>query len=159
MGPRYSASGPWSLKACSVAARSACTSRSPGRMALPSRRKIADAAGSRASAAVAVPITAMSPAVTGKPSRARRMAGAISAARGRVPYRTRASSSPAALPGTPTASQLSRDKRGTTSPLASRNMPAVAASGAFSRKSRNAVRPSASRTVMNPPPPRLPAAG
>jgi hypothetical protein len=35
----------------------------------------------------------------------------------------------------------------------------VAASGAFSRKSRKVLRPSASWIVMKPPPPRLPAAG
>ena len=38
-------------------------------------------------------------------------------------------------------------------------MSRVAASGAFSRKSMNVVRPSAKRTSMNPPPPRLPAYG
>ena len=38
-------------------------------------------------------------------------------------------------------------------------MSAVAASGAFSRKSRKVLRPSASWIVMKPPPPRLPAAG
>ncbi len=102
---------------------------------------------------------AMSPASSTKPSRASASAGAISSSRGFVPYFSRAVSKPATEPGTPTASQVSVLAPGTGSPASSRYMSLVAASGARSRKSRKVVVPSASRMVMNPPPPRLPAVG
>ena len=63
------------------------------------------------------------------------------------------------VPGTPTARWPLVLRPLMTLPSLSRYMLAVAASGAFSRKSRKVLRPSASCTVMKPPPPRLPAAG
>ena len=84
------------------------------------------------------------------------MAGCISSAHGRLPKCLDAYSRPATVPGTPDALypvMLSR----VSLPAASRYMSCDAASGARSRKSMKVVRPSASRTSMNPPPPMLPA--
>ncbi len=61
-------------------------------------------------------------------------------------------------PGTPADRGPTTD-RSVRLPAASRYMSRVAASGAFSRKSRAAVVWSASRTTMKPPPPMLPASG
>ena len=87
------------------------------------------------------------------------MAGAINAERLIVPYLASAVSMPDTEPGTPTARWPLVLSPFTTLPSGPRYMLAVAPSGAFSRKSRKVLRPSASWIVMKPPPPRLPAAG
>lgn len=76
-----------------------------------------------------------------------------------VPYFARTVSIPITVPGMAVAFQLSSDMPGMTLPDASWNMVAVAAAGAFSRKSKKVERPSARCTVMKPPPPILPAWG
>jgi hypothetical protein len=101
----------------------------------------------------------MSPCSSAKPLSASWIEGAIRSARFMVPYFSRAYSMPETEPGTPTARCPLVLRPLTTLPSLSRYMLAVAASGAFSRKSRKVLRPSASCTVMKPPPPRLPAAG
>lgn len=86
------------------------------------------------------------------------MAGSINSAQLFCPNFLCAYSKPRTLPGTPEdrhPTMLSR----VGLPLASRYMLRVAAPGAFSRKSMKAVRPSAMRMSMKPPPPILPAKG
>lgn len=101
----------------------------------------------------------MSPWSSAKPLSASRIAGAISSVRLRVPYFSRAYSMPDTVPGTPTARWPLVDRPLMTLPSLFRYMLAVAPFGATSRKSRKVLRPSASWMVMNPPPPRFPAAG
>ena len=79
-------------------------------------------------------------------------------AQGRLPKRRCASHSPETVPGTP-AARCPSTERSVTFPSSSRYMSRVAASGAFSRWSCAKTVPSARRTIMNPPPPRLPASG
>ncbi|MEY3701233.1 MAG: gamma-glutamyltranspeptidase precursor, partial [Gemmatimonadota bacterium] len=84
-------------------ASSGCTSRSPGRSDSPPGRKRAAAAGSSRSFARELAIVRASSGVTTNPSRASRIAGAITRASGRTPNRRCVSSSPATIPGTAAA--------------------------------------------------------
>ena len=97
--------------------------------------------------------------LSGKPSRARAMAGSITSGSASTPYFRWMSSRPATVPGTPAARCVSVDSPSTTLPSASRNMSRTAAAGARSRWSLATILPSARRITMKPPPPRLPADG
>ena len=117
-------------------------------------------AGSLRKSSVAVASMSTSPCSSTKPCSASGSPARSASARFIVPYfAQRQSRGPTTVPGTPTARWPSVLRPLTTLPSASRYMSAVAASGAFSRKSRKVLRPSASCIVMKPPPPRLPAAG
>src|SRR5436309_2452327 len=84
---------------------------------------MAAVAGSSRKSSVAVANNSMSPSSSTKPRSAKAMAGAISAPRGRVPYFARAYSSPATLPGTPTAKWPFVLAPLMTLPALSRNIP------------------------------------
>src|SRR5262249_7514275 len=100
-----------------------------------------------------------SPYDTGKPVAASSTAGCTRPAHGFLPYLFFAYSRPRTVPGTPAARYPSVLSCVAFPVAESIYMSRDADIGARSRKSRNVVRPSASRININPPPPILPALG
>ncbi len=125
---------------------------------MPPGRKAAAVAGYRPSRSWYARRELASRSCTTSPS-ARAIAGARRSAQRNDPKRRCASHIPATEPGTPDARCPTSDSESLTLPSGSRNMSALAAIGAVSRKSSAAVVPSAIRATRNPPPPMFPASG